>query len=1325
MAGRGWKPDAIALAGLAVLVIAFFWDVLLGPRVLLPVDVLTTVAPWSSLPDGVATVPRNGLIADAILQNVAWKTMARDAFARGALPLWNSYEYAGLPLLAGGQSGALYPPGILFFIIPVERAYGPFLALHVYLAGVGTYALGRVLGARPGAAIVGALAFAFGGFLIASFTWPMVVSGAAWLPVLLVAVELIARSGESHRRPAIGFLIASVGACALALHVLAGHLEMSLYTGFSLGFYALGRVFGVARRAGPRTTTIVLGQLALMALAGLLIAAIQIIPFAELIGQNVRAGQVDFGTIRSYALPLTQIATFFWPDFYGNPSHHEYWSLGRRAWQTVGINNLGMPTDPPGTIWWGHPKNYVEAAAYLGLMTIPLALLADWRRWNSAAGTLCALALVSLALAFGSPLYALFFFGVPGVDQLHTPFRWILPFSVATATMAALGVERLARATVPVVRVAGIAIAAVGSFGVLGVSVVALVPDPFIAAADSVVSRSNRLRRAFADGDALLSYEWRQVAVACLIVLAFGIIAIALARRSRWALPALAIVLAIDLFITHYGFNTHADPAPLYARFDNLAIPRHAESPFRVMGFGESETLPPITGALLGIEDARGYDTVIPRRYVEYWSLIEPPRGLMYSKLQGMVSADSLASPLLRFMNVRYLVTDREIDSPFVRSLPGTGLRIYELLGAGSRATVVGSSVVATRDRDALELLRDRAFDPTQAVILTSPDTDLARQGRPGRARYLERLPERATLDIDSPDGGYLVIAEYDAPGWRARVDGVESPVVTANHAFRAIPVPAGRHTVETWYAPASLRLGAALSGLGVATVVIAVALALWRLFVRGGDSTGRRFVRNILTGMGAAMLNKSIDFAFAIVSLRLLNPEGVGRYAFAIVISGYLEIVSNFGLNALVIRDGARKGSDLGALGGASLIARLAIWASGLPLIVAALFAWREAFGLTDDTIAATLLLSLALAPGAVAATYSALFGARERSDVPSALTVGTTVVKVALGLIVLFRGHGIVGLAAVAVLGNVMTAAALGLLAHRGAIVGRLRFDRQIAWGMVQPGLPLMINHLLATMFFKIDVLLLQPIRGDRELGLYAAAYKFIDGLGIISSTFTFAVFPILARAGGEAPTAMRHIYRTSLRALVTISIPIALILTALAHPLMLAVAGPSYVPEAVDALRILVWFLPLSYANGLTQYVLIAAGRQGAIVRAFVIALVFNLAANAVAIPAYGYLGAAAVTVASEVALALPFGQAVRASVGIDYLRTLAPLIAAAVAAAAAFAVVESITSGIVALLAAAIVAAAIVAVSGSLDAEFRSTIARSIGPLVRRRQPAELA
>ena len=57
-----------------------------------------------------------------------------------------------------------------------------------------------------------------------------------------------------------------------------------------------------------------------------------------------------------------------------------------------------------------------------------------------------------------------------------------------------------------------------------------------------------------------------------------------------------------------------------------------------------------------------------------------------------------------------------------------------------------------------------------------------------------------------------MVIAQNHYPSWRATVNGQSVPVLRANHAFQAIPIPAGKSTVRLDYVDWPFRIGALLS---------------------------------------------------------------------------------------------------------------------------------------------------------------------------------------------------------------------------------------------------------------------------------------------------------------------------------------------------------------------------------------------------------------------------------------------------------------------------------------------------------------------------------
>jgi O-antigen/teichoic acid export membrane protein len=201
----------------------------------------------------------------------------------------------------------------------------------------------------------------------------------------------------------------------------------------------------------------------------------------------------------------------------------------------------------------------------------------------------------------------------------------------------------------------------------------------------------------------------------------------------------------------------------------------------------------------------------------------------------------------------------------------------------------------------------------------------------------------------------------------------------------------------------------------------------------------------------------------------------------------------------------------------------------------------------------------------------------------------------------------------------------------------VGELRRLAGESW-------PLLVNALLVNLFFRVDVFIVQAARGDAALGIYDAAYKLINLLTIVPAYVTLAVFPLLSRRSND-PLALSRAAGTTIYLLVTLAFAAVAGISALAGVTIRVLAGESYLPEGALLLRILIWFAPLSFANGVIQYVLVAVGRQRRLVPAFVAAVGFNVLANLIFVPIYGARAAAVTTVLTEVVILLSFAVVAR--------------------------------------------------------------------------------
>jgi len=201
-----------------------------------------------------------------------------------------------------------------------------------------------------------------------------------------------------------------------------------------------------------------------------------------------------------------------------------------------------------------------------------------------------------------------------------------------------------------------------------------------------------------------------------------------------------------------------------------------------------------------------------------------------------------------------------------------------------------------------------------------------------------------------------------------------------------------------------------------------------------------------------------------------------------------------------------------------------------------------------------------------------------------------------------------------------------------------------------MLRDAWPLVINQLLATLFFKMAVMLLEMLASDpRILGWYSTVYKYIDAVGLIPAYFTLALFPLMSRYAAADMAGLMRAYRLAVKMLSLMAVGLGGLIAAFSTPLIAILGGSEYLPEAANILRVMIWYMPFGFLNSVTQYVLIALDQQRFITRAFAIALAFNVVANIILITWLGYQAAAYVAIASEVALLVPFSVSIRRNLG----------------------------------------------------------------------------
>lgn len=435
--------------------------------------------------------------------------------------------------------------------------------------------------------------------------------------------------------------------------------------------------------------------------------------------------------------------------------------------------------------------------------------------------------------------------------------------------------------------------------------------------------------------------------------------------------------------------------------------------------------------------------------------------------------------------------------------------------------------------------------------------------------------------------------------------------------------------------------------GLVNASLLVAVAWIGLPAIERALTTSARRVFTNSALPLAAQLANRAVDLVFAAFALRLLGVSGNGQYAIAVVTWLYLKTISDFGLSVLVTREVATVPTRAARLLGVTTVLRLIVLVLLGPLVGIYLYAGRHWFHLAPESVSAIVLLYLSLVPSSYSEAINSVFNGHERMHLPAVLTVFTNLSRFGFGLAALFLGFGVPGLAAVSVLVTSLSAVGFRIgLRHLG-IRPVWVFPLDEVKRLVTLAWPLLLNGLLLTLFFRLDTFIIQASHGDHALGIYDAAYKFANLLLLIPSYFVLAIFPILSRQAGSER--LSQSLELAAKFLLLLAWPIVLATLALA-PLMIRILGGSaFLPDSATVLRVLVWFTPLHYVNGVAQYAVIAVNQQRQLARAYALAAAFNLLANLLLVPRFGYLAAAVTTVLTEIVLFVPLRRAIRQYVG----------------------------------------------------------------------------
>ena len=719
---------------------------------------VTFFPPWSA---SYGMPVKNNAMPDVITQIYPWKQLTIDMWKDGIIPLWNPYSFSGTVHAGNYQSAVFSPFNLLFFILPFIDAWSIFILLQPLLAGLFMLVFLREIGCSKKSSLLGSVGFMFSGFLVTWMAYGTLGYAILFLPIILWSIKKYQKTDSLT-----AFITGSI---AIACSFFSGHFQISVYVLIVAMVYALYEAVQIRNwKKGMMS--------GFMLIIGVFLSAPQLTVTFDAFQASVRAAN----TLAKEVIPWQYIVTFLSPDFYGNP---------------VTRND-----------WFGH---YAEWAGYIGVVLLIFSFYGAFFSQNKQKLFFIGTGIVSLLLAYASPLSTVLFIWKVPVLSTSAASRIIIVTSFCLSVLGAFGFDQLLadwkkgnwKLRMPFY---------IGVFIVLLIVWGAVWGLKMFSVEQLVIAKRNILLPTM------------------MVMGTIGFVGLGYFKKTYFPILAFIAILSLSCFDS-YRYASKWMPFEakeyVYPEQKSISFLQKQIGLNRVYGNIGNEV-----GSSFQIPLIEGYDAMYQGRYGEFMNASS--NGIVSTPGRSVVQFDkhglhNLA--VLQLLNVKYIlhrISDGrniwvfpfwQYPDEFTSIYKDEHYEILEYKNAFPPAFLASSYVVKNDSQEIIDTLFQKDFDRKNAIVLEKNPTIEPETGDGVIEDISYEKNGKVRIQTKNSVPKLLFRSETFDPGWHVSIDKKRVPLHRADYDFQAVAVPEGEHVVEFSYQPVSFQYGfyVFLAGLG------------------------------------------------------------------------------------------------------------------------------------------------------------------------------------------------------------------------------------------------------------------------------------------------------------------------------------------------------------------------------------------------------------------------------------------------------------------------------------------------------------------------------
>ena len=386
------------------------------------------------------------------------------------------------------------------------------------------------------------------------------------------------------------------------------------------------------------------------------------------------------------------------------------------------------------------------------------------------------------------------------------------------------------------------------------------------------------------------------------------------------------------------------------------------------------------------------------------------------------------------------------------------------------------------------------------------------------------------------------------------------------------------------------------------------------------------RGIKNSVLLFGGNAISAVISFVITVYIARLLSVSDFGSYITVISFVTLFGIFTDFGINTVIIREGAKNPEDTHNLIFSAMgLKYLMSLASMLAVILFALFT-----PYSFEVKALIVLMSITLLMGGIGSMFSAVFNIYQDMKYISIIQIAERTTFASFAFIFLIAGLGVPGVI-LAIIIAAFVSLMLSFVLSRRIHYYKLNFRPILDYTILMPAFWFGIAGLLGTVWQRVDTIMLSLLTNMTQVGLYTPAVNYV-GIGDMAVlALTGAFFPIVSRMVHERRISKKELSKY-LGYFAAAGLVIVAVTYAFGGELMILAFGPKYA-ESIVFINILIIGFAVNLVTIPTSLLLDATNNQKVHVLNATYLTGVNVGLNLILIPALGALGAAYATTISQ--------------------------------------------------------------------------------------------